>query len=85
MRKLLFLVSILACSLVASAQYAGYTAVADVAKFREQFAAATQKTTSIKSNFVQEKNLSMLSEKITSKGKFFFKKESRVRMEPLEP
>jgi outer membrane lipoprotein-sorting protein len=85
MRKLLFIGSLLFCSFVASAQYAGYTAIDDIAKFKEQFAAATQKTTSIKSNFVQEKNLSMLSEKITSKGKFWFKKESRVRMEYNQP
>lgn len=85
MRKLLFIGSLLLFSFAASAQYAGYTAVADMAKFKEQFAAATQKTTSIKSNFVQEKNLSMLSEKIISKGKFWFKKESRVRMEYNQP
>ncbi|HLA52972.1 MAG TPA: outer membrane lipoprotein carrier protein LolA, partial [Flavitalea sp.] len=33
----------------------------------------------------QEKNLSMLSEKIKSKGKFWFKKENRIRMEYLSP
>jgi outer membrane lipoprotein-sorting protein len=85
MRKLLFIGSLLLCGFAASAQYAGYTAVADIAKFKEQFAVATQKTSSIKSNFVQEKNLSMLSEKIISKGKFWFKKESRVRMEYNQP
>jgi len=85
MRKLLFIGSLLLFNFAASAQYAGYTAVADIAKFKEQFAAATQKTSSIKSNFVQEKNLSMLSEKIISKGKFWFKKESRVRMEYNQP
>jgi outer membrane lipoprotein-sorting protein len=67
------------------AQYAGYSPVADPAKFKIDFSAATQKTLSIKSDFVQEKNLSMLSEKITSKGKFWFKKESQVRMEYSQP
>ena len=67
------------------AQYPGYTAIADIAKFKTEFAAATIKTLSIKSDFVQEKNLSMLSEKITSKGKFWFKKESQVRMEYNQP
>jgi len=85
MRKLLIIGSLLLSGFAASAQYAGYTAVADIAKFKEQFAVATQKTSSIKSNFVQEKNLSMLSEKIISKGKFWFKKESRVRMEYNQP
>jgi len=67
------------------AQYTGYSPVADPAKFKIEFAASTQKTLSIKSDFVQEKNLSMLSEKITSKGKFWFKKVSQVRMEYYQP
>lgn len=68
-----------------NAQYPGYSAVADLAKFKTEFSASTQKISAIKSDFVQDKNLSMLSEKITSKGKFWFKKESRVRMEYNQP
>jgi outer membrane lipoprotein-sorting protein len=67
------------------AQYAGYKQVADMAAFKEQFAAATRYTQTIKADFVQEKNLSMLSEKITSKGKFWFKKDNLVRMEYNQP
>jgi outer membrane lipoprotein-sorting protein len=67
------------------AQYAGYKPVADMAAFKEQFAAATRYTQTIKADFVQEKNLSMLSEKITSKGKFWFKKDNLVRMEYNQP
>ena len=67
------------------AQYPGYNLMSDVAKFKEQFAMAAQKTTSIKSDFVQEKKLIMLSEKIISKGKFWFKKDSQVRMEYNTP
>ena len=68
-----------------NAQYAGYSPVADLLKFKADFSAAAQKTNSIKSDFVQEKNLAMLSEKIISKGKFWFKKESQVRMEYNQP
>jgi len=67
------------------AQYPGYSAVVDLAKFKTEFAASTQKISAIKSDFVQDKNLAMLSEKITSKGKFWFKKENRVRMEYNQP
>ena len=67
------------------AQYAGYSPVIDFAKFKVDFSAAAQKISSIKSDFTQEKNLSMLAEKINSKGKFLFKKESRVRMEYSHP
>lgn len=67
------------------AQYPGYALVSDLVNFKTQFAVASQKTGSIKSDFVQEKNLSMLAEKIISRGKFWFKKESMVRMEYTSP
>jgi len=67
------------------AQHAGYTPVKDTAVFRQQFATASQKINSVQSDFVQEKNLSMLSEKIVSKGKFWFKKDNKVRMEYNQP
>ena len=85
MRKV-FLIFICLVSMYAlQAQYAGYTLVQDLGKFRSDFAAASQKTLTIKSNFVQEKDLSMLAEKIVSKGKFWFKKENLVRMEYNHP
>jgi outer membrane lipoprotein-sorting protein len=76
---------LLVSGIVAKAQYPGYTAVADLPKFKASFAAAAQKTNSINADFTQDKNLSMLSEKITSKGNFWFKKDSRVRMEYTQP
>src|ERR1700683_1905795 len=53
-----------------TAQQPGFVPIADIQKFKEEFAIASQKTQSIKSDFLQEKNLSMLSEKIISKGRF---------------
>lgn len=85
MRKLILLALVLAPGLISKAQYPGYTAVTDLAKFRVSFAAATQKTSSIKAEFTQDKNLAMLSEKISSKGNFWYKKDSRVRMEYNHP
>jgi outer membrane lipoprotein-sorting protein len=85
MRKLFLLSWVFFIAIIAHAQYTGYAPVADIAKFKTDFSAATLKTASIKSDFVQEKNLSMLSEKISSKGKFWYKKESRVRMEYTTP
>ena len=85
MRKITFSIFLLVVAISVKAQYAGYTPVADLAKFKVDFSVATQKVSSIKSDFVQEKNLSMLSEKIISKGKFWFKKESQVRMEYNQP
>jgi outer membrane lipoprotein-sorting protein len=78
----LFFISIV-CSV--KAQHAGYAIVKDTAVFKQQFAVASQKINSVQSDFVQEKNLSMLSEKIVSKGKFWFKKDNKVRMEYSQP
>lgn len=85
MRKLILSLLVLTLSFSALAQYPGYNPVTDLAKFKTEFAAASQKTTAIKADFTQDKNLSMLSEKITSKGNFWFKKDSRVRMEYNTP
>lgn len=59
--------------------------MADATAFKQQFARASQATQSIQADFVQEKELSMLSDKIVSKGKFWFRKENKVRMEYQQP
>ena len=85
MRSIILLGYILVSGVIANAQYTGYKPVADVSAFKTQFADASKKTNSIKSDFVQEKNLSLLAEKITSKGKFWFKKDNLVKMEYIQP
>lgn len=65
--------------------FAQYKPVANVAAFKAQFAAASAKTNSIASEFTQVKNLTMLSEKLTSKGKFYFKRQNLVRLEYTSP
>lgn len=84
MRRWIFLMGCIICTMQVMAQN-GFKPVADVAAFKQQFAKASQATQSIQSDFVQEKNLSMLSDKIVSKGKFWFKKENKVRMEYQQP
>jgi outer membrane lipoprotein-sorting protein len=83
-RSVITILSCLLCVLV-QAQYPGYKAVANTDAFKKSFAQSSQKTNTLKSDFVQEKTLSMLSEKIVSKGKFYFKKENAVRMEYTSP
>ena len=85
MRKLFFVLCIFYAGNVLRAQYTGYSQLTDLAKFKTEFSTATQKTLTIKSNFVQEKELSMLAEKIVSRGKFWFKKDNLVRMEYNQP
>jgi outer membrane lipoprotein-sorting protein len=85
MPKIVFVLCLLLAGFCAKAQYAGYTLLAHTDDFRAAFAAASQKTQSLKSDFVQEKNLSVLSEKIVSHGKFYFRRENNVRMEYTTP
>lgn len=84
MRRWILLCGCLIIVLQAAAQK-GFAPVADMELFKQQFTRAAQQTQTIKSDFVQEKNLSMLSEKVVSKGKFWFKKENKVRMEYASP
>jgi outer membrane lipoprotein-sorting protein len=68
-----------------SAQHSGYTPVADLAAFKKKFAFESGKVMSITSDFTQDKTLTALTEKITSTGKFWFKRNNRVRIEYLKP
>ena len=67
------------------AQPKGFKPVADEVLFKKKFSEAAANTQSIKADFVQEKNLNVLSEKIISKGTFLFKKQNMVRMEYSTP
>ena len=71
--------------LVLQAQYPGYKPIGDPVRFKELFTTTAKSTQTIKSDFTQEKELSLLSEKIVSRGKFWFKKENKVRMEYQQP
>jgi outer membrane lipoprotein-sorting protein len=57
----------------------------DPSAFKKQFEAVSKNLTSIESNFLQEKHLTMMSEVIKTKGKFFFRKENKLRWEYTEP
>lgn len=67
------------------AQYTGFKPINDLPAFKRQFAIEAKKIKSIKSDFVQEKNLAVLEEKISSEGKFTFKRENKVRIEYQKP
>lgn len=62
-----------------------FKAVKDTSALKQKIETMSKATTSIESDFVQEKNLSMLSEKIISKGHFVFKKENLLRWEYVSP
>lgn len=58
---------------------------ASVEIFRSHVAQVSQRTQTISCDFSQEKEMSMIAEKVTSKGKFYLKKEKKLRWEYLQP
>jgi outer membrane lipoprotein-sorting protein len=82
-KSCLFILLIIGFS--SKAQYAGYTLLNQPESFKKSFANATAATETIQSDFNQEKSLSMLSEKINSTGKFWYKKKSMLRIEFMRP
>ena len=69
----------------AQAQYAGYSLSNHPETFRKSFAETTGSIESVQSDFSQEKMLTMLSEKINSTGKFWYRKKDKLRMEYIRP
>ena len=66
-------------ALVGLAQPSGFSVLKDTASLKKILIKEASSTQTIQSDFVQEKNISALSEKIITKGKFYFKKESLLR------
>jgi outer membrane lipoprotein-sorting protein len=62
-----------------------FVAVKDGASIQKQITEAAQKISTIQCDFTQEKTMSMLTEKIQSKGRFYFMRENKVRLEYLHP
>jgi outer membrane lipoprotein-sorting protein len=59
--------------------------MADTAAFKSGLEKFSKSTQSIQSDFVQEKKLKMLNDKVVSKGLLYFKKENKLRWEYSEP
>ncbi len=80
MKKILFLICL---SQFAFAQT--FKQVKDTAALKQRIEQMSKATNAIESDFTQEKNLSVLSEKVNSKGHFCFKKENMLRWEYTTP
>lgn len=59
--------------------------VTSVGSFKSHVKEVALQTRTISCDFMQEKELGMIAEKITSRGKFYLKKEKMLRWEYLEP
>lgn len=84
-KKIILLLVIVFCTNNITAQVSDFKIMKDTLSFKNKLQEKAKLTNSIESNFVQEKNLSMLSEKIVSKGHFCFKKSNLLRWEYLSP
>ena len=62
-----------------------FVPVSDPVAIQKRIADVSRTTNTIKSDFKQEKNLSMISEKVISQGLFYFKKNNKVRLEYNKP
>ena len=69
----------------AYAQPKGFTTVKNLGAFQQSLSKTSAAVQTIQSDFSQVKNLFLLSDKIKSKGKFYFKKEDKVRIEYTTP
>lgn len=87
MDKILKFIIIIFIIFLSSSDFAqnAYKLLKDIASFKIRLKEMSKFTMSIESDFVQEKNLSILTKKIVSKGYFCFKKENNIRWEYLEP
>jgi outer membrane lipoprotein-sorting protein len=86
MRKNLFLIFVIVlfgCKVYTQPE--GYSKVADSAYILQKINEVASQTNSINTEFIQEKNLSFLYEKIISKGILLYEKPEKLRLEYLIP
>ena len=83
--KLFLVLFVLVLFCLSSFSQSSFKAIKDISLFKSNLTEMTRKTNTIESDFIQEKNLSFLSEKIISKGLFYFKKENKIRWQYTEP
>jgi len=80
-----FLSFLLLSCLCSFAQPKGFQPVKNQQEFQSALSRSNAAVNTISSDFTQTKNLALLSDKIKSKGRFFFKKEDKVRIEYTAP
>lgn len=81
----IILFAALAIATVSYAQPKGFKEVKNIIAFQQDLSKSNAAVQTISSDFSQIKNMALLAEKIKSKGKFYYKKEDKVRIEYLTP
>lgn len=81
----IFVLSLFAVIKVTAQVPKGYTAVSNTTYLQTSLAATAKKTQTIASDFTQVKHMKMMNDKVNSKGKFYFRKEDKIRIEYTSP
>jgi outer membrane lipoprotein-sorting protein len=84
-KEFIFIIISLLAVLTSAAQEKNATPVTDPSKLIEQVNLSSEKTSSIISDFRQEKEMSFMEETVISSGKFYFQKEKLLRWEYTVP
>lgn len=85
MKTVILLIALLGSGFSAMAQAGNFVPAKDAAALQQKMTEATKKITTIQCDFTQEKNMSMLADKATARGKFYFKRDDKVRLEYQQP
>lgn len=85
MNRLIVALLLVISNAIVFAQPSGFKEVKNVTAFQQELTKANASVQDIVSDFTQIKNMSLLAEKIKSKGKFYYKKEDKVRIEYTQP
>lgn len=63
----------------------GFVDVTNTTSLQSSLATTAKNTQTISSDFNQLKHMKMMNDKVSSKGKFYFKKEDKIRIEYTSP
>lgn len=85
MRKLILNTLALCLFALSANAQTGFKKMTDTKAFEQKVNQIAEKTETIQCDFVQEKKLSFMTDKIVSEGRFFFKKEDQLRWEYTDP
>ncbi len=84
-RIIMLVIFLLAGTRNVHAQKTGFSAMSNTAALQQALAKNAQVTQTISSDFNQVKNMKMLNDKVSSKGKFYYKQSDKVRIEYTSP
>ncbi len=88
-RIIRLLVTVLLCSATVVTTNAqapkGFSSLTNTATLQAALAVTAKNTQSIASDFSQVKHMKMMNDKVSSRGKFYFKKEDKIRIEYTSP